>query len=399
MNRACPVRGSEISSGLPSWFSAKRFRFSQLFRIVAINQLTPAERQQLGDVSGGDDLTAVLLPTMPGLSAKAICGNTARLLEDLRNPSTFSPVGLAAGDGQSVLLVKLVLDSVLEIEYQGQFVSGAAAADLFEFAPEELAGDNRGPWRISQEALRYAESLALSEAPMLSARLYFYNRMPLSPQWTQRIPSPEAVTRWLGLEAGSPLCARVERVWIDTPPLPENPGWRQFRSHCCAGGASYKLYVNPQTEFFREALAEAVPVFEEYGFSAFKLGRDLPAVLRPDKLVAYAQSRKQIDSAAAALLRRLRGMPPQVVPFTAAIDDEGLLSWGIDPPRAERVSTWQGTSWRRWITDRLAVALIAARASGAPSPSQFALQRLAVEGIDVRSWTPADLEWACGVGE
>jgi hypothetical protein len=87
-------------------------------------------------------------------------------------------------------------------------------------------------------------------------------------------------------------------------------------------------------------------------------------------------------------------MPAQAVPFTGAIDDDGLVSWGMDPPRTERVSFYQGTSWRHWITDKLAVALIAGRAGGASSPSRFALQRVALEGIDVNSWTPNEVAWA-----
>jgi hypothetical protein len=87
-------------------------------------------------------------------------------------------------------------------------------------------------------------------------------------------------------------------------------------------------------------------------------------------------------------------MPAQAVPFTAGIDDDGLLSWGVDPPRSELLSSWQGTSWRRWITDTLAVALVAARAGGARELLRFALQRITLDGVDVNSWTPDGIAWA-----
>lgn len=235
------------------------------------------------------------------------------------------------------------------------------------------------------EALRYGEQLALGDAPALSSRLYGYNHEPLTPRWTRRIADEAQLARWLGL-------ARSTRRWIATPPHADNPGWLHFRAPH-ARSSRLKLYVCPRAELLPEALAEAAAVFAEHGIGSFKVGRDLHGVLRPDKLVAYAPSRERIDAAADALRRRLHGMPAQALPFAAALSDDGLVAWGIDPPRNERVSKWQGTSWRRWITDRLAVAMIAARAAHAASPSQFALQRVALEGIDVQSWTPVNLAW------
>jgi len=370
----------------------KRFRFNPLFRAVAIDTLTPDERRDLGDLRNDGDVAFALLPATAAFSAKAVCADTAAFLASLRTPSELSEAARVVFAGDSALLARMVLDAVLEIEDGDVFVSGANAVHLLRLDAATPGADN-GPPGVSVEALRYGEALQLADAPALSARLYAYNREPLSPQWTRRIPSAAALQKWLGVDEGSSLRARLDRTWIATPPHPENPAWFHFRAPHYAR-SHLKLYVCPRAEFFPEALSAAVAAFEEHGLAAFKIGRDLQNALRPDKLVAYANSREQIDGAAGALLRRLRGLPAQIVPFTAAIDEEGLLSWGIDPPRSERVSNWQGTSWRRWITDRLAVALISARAARSASPTQFALQRMAVEGIEVGSWTPTGLPWA-----
>jgi hypothetical protein len=331
-------------------------------------------------------MAAVLLPTVPALSAKAVCANTARLLDGLRAPAVAAELG-----ADPDLIVRLLLDSVIEIEHGGGFASGAAVVERLELAAVGDAADT-APARLSLEALRYGERLALDHGPGLSARLYYYNRVPISPRWTARLGTPDAVAAWWGIDGG-PLRARMDRDWVDAPPLPDNPGWYRFRSRTWPSGAPFKLYVSPRVEHAREALAAAAGVLAAHGFASFKLGRDVSGVLRPDKLVAYAASREQIEAAAEHLLRELRGLPAQAVPFTAGIDADGLVSWGIDPPRTEQVSTWQGTSWRRWITDRLAVALITARASGAQCPSELARQRLALEGVDVASWAPAELAW------
>ena len=119
-------------------------------------------------------------------------------------------------------------------------------------------------------------------------------------------------------------------------------------------------------------------------------------MLRPDKLVAYFGSFEQLSLAAEQLARSLDGCPVHGVPFTAALTADGLLSWGLDPPAGERLLPWQtGESWRVWVAHRLAIALLAARGAGATAiePWHFALERLALEGIDTGTWTPSAALW------
>ena len=62
--------------------------------------------------------------------------------------------------------------------------------------------------------------------------------------------------------------------------------------------------------------------------------------------------------------------------------------------------SWMGReSWRLWLTNRLANALLTAKRTPASSsasslrPWQYALERLRLEGVDTSSWTPADRLW------
>ena len=51
-------------------------------------------------------------------------------------------------------------------------------------------------------------------------------------------------------------------------------------------------------------------------------------------------------------------------------------------------------SWRLWLTNRLAVALLAARRDGGPlEPWQYALARLEIDGIDPSTWAPSADLW------
>jgi hypothetical protein len=80
------------------------------------------------------------------------------------------------------------------------------------------------------------------------------------------------------------------------------------------------------------------------------------------------------------------------VPFTAGVTDDGLLSWAIDPPHRPTDRAGR-SSWRTWVSMRLAEYLLDARAVGSGGPAgaapwQAALARLALDGVDTASWVP-----------
>jgi hypothetical protein len=130
----------------------------------------------------------------------------------------------------------------------------------------------------------------------------------------------------------------------------------------------------------------------------FKIGDSAAGLLRPDKPVAYFETRDALEEAADALRRELAGCEAQGVPFTASLDDSGLLSWGVDPPAADRVLRWRDAeSWRFWIAQRLGGALAVAkraRTASAVEPWRFALERLRRQGLDVETWTPSAELWS-----
>ena len=112
-------------------------------------------------------------------------------------------------------------------------------------------------------------------------------------------------------------------------------------------------------------------------------------LLRPDKLVLYAADKQPIDNVAAELIRDLASTPSHGVPFTAQLDDKGILSWGCDPPRLS-ASTNISTSWRLWVTNRIARALLDARVRGVGGQEAVdaALRELETHGVDIQSWAP-----------
>jgi hypothetical protein len=373
-----------------------RYRFNPAYQIIASEELSAQDRQRIGITTVDPEMPYILVPAASGLSVKAVCANTADLLTSLRRPGSLSPETRKELSESGTTLVRLVLDSVLEVKTGDGFVSGAEASKLVDLAPPGRTEETRNA-QLSIEALHYAQALECGHAPALSARMYFYNRIPASPLWTNRIASMDDFTRFVGLENGSATRMVLDRAWTPLAPSPQNPGWLSWRLRGHPRTPSpYKLYLSPACDDLRETLLLGLNVTTELGLPAFKLGRGLHGILRPDKIVIYVPTLEDLRVASRALLSMVRGRRAHGVPFTAGIDHEGLVSWGMDPPRGQQLSTWQGTSWRRWITDRLAVALLAGK-NGALNatlqPWEFALSRLAVEGVNTATWVPETIEW------
>jgi hypothetical protein len=384
------------------------FRANPDYELVLFDRLSPEQRGILDGLRKDPDFYGVLRPRgTPDLGIKSVCRDTALLYLTLREPGPLPDyVRGMLGERCNQEIAELVLDGVLEIEREGAFVTRADAyAMIYGDAPAAAEGGVIA--RLSREALRYAQDLEIDEALRLSARLYFYNRLPASPEWRRRLPSPEAVAAQLCLQPGGPAGLRLERDWSPVALEPPFDGWliwKRRRRRVAPEGApsTYKLYVSPRCEALREAFPATVEVASALKAPRFKVGKDVYGLLRPDKIVVYFERFEEVQEAADRLRQRLGGCPAHGVPFTAELAGEGLLSWGTDPPPERQTLDWQEReSWRLWLTNRLATALLAARAarSRVVEPWQFALERVRLEGVDTQRWTPARSIWRDGVPE
>jgi hypothetical protein len=400
-------------------------RASPRHELVPLERLTAAERRQLAELRQEPDLYGVLRrrDDRSGRGVKAVDCNTALLLLTLREPGPL-PEYLRAAHGSVALraVIQLIADGVLEVASGGgAFVSGAAARELLGPPGDPRPGGRGRLAELARAALRHAQALPADDVALLAAKLYGYNRRPLTPRWRQRLGSAGDVRRFLGLTAGpggagSGSGGRGGR-WDGAAAGPWFIWRRGGRGHtepAPAGGAVYKLYASPQPEALGAAGAPLLAALAAAGPFQIKVGAEARGLLRPDKLVAYFSSFERLSAAAEILAERLDGMPVQGVPFTAEIAGDGLLSWGLDPPPAH--SAWQRTeSWRQRLTLRLARAILAARAdqdtppppgggNAPPAPTatvaavpmepwEFALARLRLDGIDTETWTPGALAW------
>jgi hypothetical protein len=367
------------------------------YKLVLFDRLSPEQQAAFQDLTKDPDFYGVLVGREGStLSMKSVCRDTALLFLTLSQRGKLpSYVSASLGDKCNQAIAELVLDGVLEIAHEGRFVCGSEAYDLI-YTPRPTVEPRGTLARLAQAALRYAQALDIDDSARLSARLYFYNRAPLSGRWRRQFSGQDGVNAYLGIGSGGASQRLLSGRWARMKLAPEFDGWFQWKSRLNPppeGKArqGYKLYVSPQPEFVRDAFQAVLEVLAESPAHHFKVGNDAAGLLRPDKIVIYFWDLEAVRQSAEEIARRLTGVPAQGVPFTAGIGDDGLLSWGIDPPAAKAALAWQEReSWRLWITNRLATALLAAKKAkgGRLEPWQFAFERVRLENVDTETWTP-----------
>lgn len=378
------------------------FRANSAYELVLFDRLPPEQKGILDGLRKDPDHYGILRPREgTGLGIKSVCRDTALLYLTLQEPGPLPAyVRAVFGGACNQDVAELVLDGVLEIERDGAFVTRADAYEVI-YREQPTSTDEGVVARLSRDALKYAQNLEIADVQRLSARMYFYNRLPATPEWRRRFPSPEAVVEHLGIGPGGDVRPELDRHWakVTLPPLQD--GWLMWRARRPSpdsdqSATTYKLYVSPRCEDLRETFRATADVAARLGVGRFKVGKDIYGMLRPDKLVVYFGRFEDVQKAADLLLGRLDGCPAQGVPFSADLGGAGLLSWGVDPPREQQVLDWQEReSWRLWITNRLAMALVAAKSglSRTVEPWKFALERLRLEGVDTESWVPSRTIW------
>jgi hypothetical protein len=374
-----------------------RFRASTRYGWTPYAELDDAERGVLAGLHEGTGLAGLLTPREAGASIKGLDAESARLWSALTEPALLAESRLESLD-ELAPVARLLLDGVLEVEYQGRFVSGADAYPIV-FGTHPVPTGTGALARLSLAALEYGASLRLDDPIALSWRLYRYNTLPESPEWRRLLPDRRAVAAYLGLDGFDARAGRVQSSAGDHR-LSSQKGWLSWdlRREATArnGGTLWKLYVSPRVEHLPEALQTIASLVPELpGAVSLKVGANLPGLLRPDKCVLYFSARDQLDTAAARLSAELAGMPAHGVPFTADVSG-ALLSWGVDPPDSRPTLQWLGVeSWRLWITNQLAAALLTARTAelDAVTPARFALGRLSLEGVDPVTWAPHHDVW------
>ena len=375
-------------------FSTARLRANPAFELVPYDRLSAEDQLTLTRLTTRRDFYGILKPVIPAgkLSMKAVDRNTALLFQALQQPGPL-PSYLARETDTNFIpaLRELVLKEVLQVEINGRFLSGTAVYPLLSADGTTPAPNGFLP-ELSFAAVQYAARLGVMHADQLAARLYCYNRLPLSIGTGDELRSPAAIRTTLGIAPEMPVAKSLSSYQSNSSEDAPAPGWWIWRARqqatVRAPEGTYKLYVSPDRSATGIAFQETANVMARHHCSVFKVGCSAYGLLRPDKIVAYFPSRDLVEEASRELAARLQGCPVQGVPFSAQLTPDGLLSWGLDPPDHLRGGSESLGSWRRWITQRLAQLLLQSRGAGSVADRvSYTLERLRGEGVDVSNWS------------
>jgi hypothetical protein len=386
-------RGNGRVDGKVIDFRTTRLRSNPRLRLLSFDECDERERLLLEPLARDSNFYGILVP--PDASpapTKSMSRDAALLFMSLREPACVPHLLTSLfGDSIQERLQELVLDGVFEIEQEGVFTSGSVALP-------KRRHDSRDKFhslvaQLSADAIVYvtaAEGLSPRDA---AVRLYMYNRVPCTPALQRKFAGDDDVLAFL--TGKTALAKRLQKHWVRDVSQEAWLVWHQASS----SSHSFKLFVSPTLDGLPQTFQVAVDTFCRVKCSHFKVGRTAFGLLRPDKFVAYFDSLEQVKEAAELIRASTSGITAQGVPFTAAIDTDGLTSWGMDPPKFEQVMAWQEhQSWRQWVTERLAVYTLAAKENGADNVVDFALHRIGLDGVNPDTWTPNLAIWRGSVG-
>ena len=359
-----------------------RFRANPAFTLVDYESLPADQRAACRHLRDDPEFFGLLVaregdpPTV-----KALQSGDALLFLALTAPKPIPSYFLRAHDDFERYLGRLLLDRVIEVEIDGKFRSGPAIA--------ENAGElDEGS--IADRALLYAAELAVEQPLTLAGRLYFFNRLPTSVADCTALPGTEAVRAYLGVSGGVSTESDVQlRESHSSDSRSAFMSWTNARSECRVA-APFKLYVCPYPADLPAIFRTCATTAGRHGAFAVKVAADAPTLNRPDKFVAYFNTRGELDACAEAMGPVLSGLRVHELPFSGQLQ-VSALRWGVDPPiTASGATSSRSESWRVWVTRKLASALVLAVQSGytAQAAAAFAKHRVSLEGIDVRSWAP-----------
>jgi hypothetical protein len=377
------------------------FRANPDYKLMLSDRLDPLARNRVLAAGAADEVYGALVPHGGSPSrCLAVSFDTALLFATLVEPGLLPRYvlrRLGVDVGQTIK--RLLFDGVLQVLADGMFVSGPQAAEslVTRRASEERACSSD----LTLSALQYGQALTGLSDVELGSRLYLYGRQPISPQLQRRLTDSPAVASFLGIEGGGRLAQSLAHDWASAPGgRGARDYWWQWTSRVDpprgdSQRASYKLYVSPVVDDIPESLDVIVGALPcARGVTGFKVAVGLAGICRPDKIVMYFTQLDDLFSFSELLRSQLTGCGVHGVPFTAAASEDGLLSWGADPPRGA-AGRDGASSWRMWVTWRLAEYLIAGQVgrTGAMEPWEYALERLKLAGIDTETWIPTNGMW------
>jgi hypothetical protein len=309
----------------------------------------------------------LLVSTDPTTSeAKLLSGSLAESLQQLARAGDAAPGDLGLeGDALRVLQLDGTVSSTEPVTPATEWMSAATSEGS-----------------VSVEALRWAAQFSTLSSGSLAHRLYFFGRYPVTARRRRELPDDESVARWLGLSElegdlrGLRPLTRTRETWV----------WRRWARPGTVPTA--KLYVCCAPDDLPLTLRASVAVLNHRAVTGFKVGFDLPTVLRPDKFVVFLADDSAVEEVAEAIYAAVGPSGVQPLPFVGTTLVGPLVGHASDPDDWAGRPAWEErASWRLHICRLAAETLVAQRDRPWLERVAASLERLSLAGVDTRRWT------------
>lgn len=376
-----------------------RYRTGQHYVLVEWSNVSFEQKDRLSRLPEETQVYGSFL-SLPGsaLPERVAWRETAILFLHLQNHDHL-PHYLALEPERDVLnmLANLLHDHVLEIWNGDRFITGIEAWMAFHRNDNIHKSPPSGfLTELSWKAVTGAFLLPGVSAAALSKQLYSFNTLPIGDADRSRFPDKSTIRefQYPSTDPGHPLS--IMNDWKLNDPNGESGwlGWRKTTheySQLANRTPTFKLYISPMPEALPAVIRLVVPILDRNRAHSFKTGATLNGLMRPDKMVVYFLNLSDLFVAAREMITLLKGVPEHGVPFTSQLDERGLLSWGVDPPRMEVISELDGGSWRSRLCDLLGNIIHQWQTEG-PVESEripYLWSRLHDAGIRPEDWAAA----------
>jgi hypothetical protein len=371
------------------------------YRLIELSQLSKEDLQVLGNLLNNEDVFGIFKSLDLVSVSKVAYKDVALLFFALQNAGELPHfIKNIFDDDINTTIAHLVMDGILLINWNNKFVFGSEAQPaLFKEANDYSQNPSSFLSDLSYQAIRYALQLNGLDTRSICTRLYGYNILPVFPQRYSTINTVEEVKFFLKVVPTSPLERLLNKEWSHSKPT-EQFNWLSWhrlhkRTEYSQNKINYKIYLSPFFDEMPEVFEKVILILSKTNAFSFKTGASRYGLLRSDKFVIYFHTYSDLEHASILLQQALNGYSAQGVPFTSQLDKNGLLSWGVDPPRENVLINIEGGSWRAQVAEKIAIAISQANVGNISKHASFdfVLNKISLQGIDPLSWTPKENIW------
>ena len=378
-----------------------KLRATSLYHLTEWNLLSRYEQELLSGLFDEAEVYGVFQPVSGAASftSKVAYKDVALLYMHLRQ-ANFLPRCYTLHDENKMheTISQLIFDGILEIEWNGNYVSGTSAVQaiygdtIFDKSviPSHLS-------TLSANAIEYALMLRNLSIKLMAHRLYTYNTKPMDTATRLELYDRSNIQQFLFSNVSSDTNELLQSNWSQMQ-LSSNATWMAWtklannNTVSYNSGITYKLYISPQVNDLAASFEKIILALNTSTAYCFKTGNTVKDLLRPDKMVAYFKNKDDVIKTADALSTQLKNCSVHGVPFTKQLDKKGLLSFGVDPSKKDILKLIEGGSWRSTVTDKLAAAIIQAQQNNLDHVQaiNFIGAKLLAAGINTQDWMPVN---------